>query len=89
MEYLELILGVILTVTYTWLVIRRRRKKSSFFESIFHFDIMIGMIAGLYLVVTSIYSLSNSDNKQLRIENDIELAPQLATKCLCNAGVWC
>jgi hypothetical protein len=58
MEYLELTLGLILTVTYTWLVIKRR-KKSSLFESVFHFDIMIGMIAGLYLVVTSIYSLSN------------------------------
>lgn len=49
MKYLELTLGLILTVTYTWLVIRRR-KKSSFIESIFHFDVMIGMIAGLYLL---------------------------------------
>jgi hypothetical protein len=57
MEYVELTLGIILIVTYTWLVIRRR-KKSSLFESVFHFDIIIGMIAGLYLVITSIYSLS-------------------------------
>lgn len=58
MKYLELALGIILTVTYTWLIIRRRNK-SGFFDSIFHFDIMIGMIAGLYLIVTSIYSLSH------------------------------
>lgn len=58
MEYLELILGVALTGTYTWLVIRRG-KKTSFFESLFHFDIMIGIIAGLYLIITSIYYLSN------------------------------
>jgi hypothetical protein len=58
MDYLELTLGIILTVTYIWLIMRRR-KKSSLLESVFHFDIIIGMIAGLYLIITSIYSLYN------------------------------
>lgn len=58
MEYMELTLGVALTATYTWLVIKRT-KKSSFFESVFHFDILIRMIAGLYLTITSVYSLAN------------------------------
>jgi hypothetical protein len=56
MDYLELTLGIILIVTYIWLIMRRR-KKSSLLESVFHFDIIIGMIAGLYLIITSIYSL--------------------------------
>jgi hypothetical protein len=58
MDYLELALGIILTVTYIWLI-RRRRENSSLLQSVFHFDIIIGMIAGLYLIITSIYSLYN------------------------------
>jgi len=58
MDYLELTLGIILTVTYIWLILRRR-KQSSLLESIFHFEILLGLIAGLYLIITSIYSLYN------------------------------
>jgi hypothetical protein len=56
MEYLELILGIILTIVFAWLLFKNIRR-SSVLNTLFLFEIFIGVIAGVYLIVTSVYSL--------------------------------
>jgi hypothetical protein len=54
MEYFKLIFGIALLVFFVWLTISRHRRTKSFIDSILNFDIILGIIAGLYLVISSV-----------------------------------
>jgi hypothetical protein len=56
MEYIKLILGLGLTVTFIWLLMKNS-KRTSFISALFRLDTILGLIAGVYLVSTSTYSL--------------------------------
>ena len=56
MEYLKLVVGLVLTIVFIWLL-RRNFKKSGFIPALLRLDTIGGIIAGLYLAVTSIHSL--------------------------------
>ena len=55
MEYFKLIAGVVLLIVFIWLFLRIKERKG-FISKIFYLDIMIGIIASLYLIVTSVAS---------------------------------
>jgi hypothetical protein len=56
MEYIKLILGIILILVFSWLLIRNL-KRSGFMNALLRIDTIGGIIAGFYLVITSIGSL--------------------------------
>jgi LPXTG-motif cell wall-anchored protein len=56
MEVVYLMLGIALLVVFGWLL-ARNRKRSGFIHAVFRIDIVLGLVAGLYLVVTSLNSL--------------------------------
>jgi hypothetical protein len=56
MEYVNLIAGVGLTATFIWLLLKNS-KRTSFINALLRFDTVFGLIAGVYLVFTSTYSL--------------------------------
>jgi hypothetical protein len=56
MEYIKLILGLGLIVTFIWLLIKNS-KRTNFINALLRFDTILGLVAGVYLVSTSTYSL--------------------------------
>jgi general stress protein CsbA len=56
MEYIKLFCGIGLLVVFTWLLLRNSVRKG-FIHSLFRLDIAMGMIAGGYLVITSIIAV--------------------------------
>ena len=56
MEYIKLFSGIGLFIVFTWLLVRNSRRKG-FTHSLFQLDTALGMMAGGYLVITSIISL--------------------------------
>jgi hypothetical protein len=56
MEYLKLILGIGFLVSFTWILVRNSKRKG-FLHSLIRIDTILGLVAGLYLVVTSTISL--------------------------------
>jgi hypothetical protein len=56
MEYFKLLLGIGFTIVFTWAFFRNS-KKSGFVPSLFSLETMIGLIAGIYIVIISINSL--------------------------------
>jgi hypothetical protein len=56
MEYFKLILGLGLTVTFIWLLMKNS-KPTSFINALLRVDTILGLVAGVYLVLTSTYSL--------------------------------
>ncbi len=56
MEYFKLILGLGLTVIFIWLLMKNS-KRTSFLNALLRLDTIIGLVAGVYLVFTSTYSL--------------------------------
>jgi Mg2+/citrate symporter len=56
MEYFKLILGLGLTVTFIWLLMKNS-KRTSFVNALLRVDTILGLVAGVYLVFTSTYSL--------------------------------
>lgn len=55
MEYMKLILGIGLLAIFTWLLIRNG-KRSGFIHTLFRIDTILGIVAGLYLIITSVHS---------------------------------
>lgn len=53
---MQLISGIALLAIFTWLLIRNGRRKG-FIHTLFRIDTIIGILAGLYLVATSVHSL--------------------------------
>jgi hypothetical protein len=56
MEYIKLIFGIGFIATFTRLLLRNRNR-SGFIHTLFRIDTLAGMVAGLYLIFTSIHSL--------------------------------
>ena len=56
MEYIKLILGVVLIIAFTWILFRNS-KRSGLLHALLRIDTVLGMIAGLYLAITSVHSL--------------------------------
>ena len=56
MDYTRLILGIALLAIFTWLLIRNS-KRSGFIHMLFRFDTIVGMVAGLYLIISSVHTL--------------------------------
>ena len=56
MEYLKLILGLGLTVTFIWLLMKNRRR-TNFINALLRVDTILGLVAGVYLVFSSTYSI--------------------------------
>ena len=56
MEYVKLLLGIALLVAFTWILIRNS-KRTGILHSLIRVDTIAGVIAGLYLIFTSLNSL--------------------------------
>ncbi len=56
MEYTKLVLGIIFIVAFT-LVLYKNIKRSGLLHFLLRIDTVIGMFAGVYLVITSLHSL--------------------------------
>ena len=56
MDYTRLILRIALLAIFTWLLIRNS-KRSGFIHMLFRFDTIVGMVAGLYLIISSVHTL--------------------------------
>ncbi|MBA4054110.1 MAG: hypothetical protein C0490_05305 [Marivirga sp.] len=56
MDYMNLVLGVILMTVFIWLLYRNRNR-SGFIQSWLAIETIVGIIAGVYLVFTSVHSL--------------------------------
>ena len=56
MGYVKLIIGIGLILVFTWLLVKNF-KRTGFINALGQFDTMVGIIAGVYLVIASIGSL--------------------------------
>jgi hypothetical protein len=56
MEYIKLILGIGLFAAFSWILVKNSRR-SGLLHSLLRIDTIVGMVAGLYLVFTSVQSL--------------------------------
>jgi hypothetical protein len=56
MEYVNFIMGVGLFVAFTWIFVRNR-KRSGWLHALLRIDTITGIVAGLYLVLTSVHAL--------------------------------
>ena len=56
MEYFKLIFGLALTATFIWLLLKNS-KRTNFINALLRVDTILGLVAGVYLVFTSTYSL--------------------------------
>lgn len=56
MEYLKLILGIMLTASFIWILVKNSRR-SGFIHALLRIDTIIGVVAGVYLIFTSAYTL--------------------------------
>ena len=56
MEYTNLVLGIVLLITFVWILIKNSNR-TGILHAILRIDTMVGVVAGLYLTVSSIISL--------------------------------
>lgn len=56
MDYLKLSLGIILLVAFVF-VLQKNSKRKGFVNALSFPDTLLGIVAGLYLVITSIVAL--------------------------------
>jgi hypothetical protein len=56
MEYFKLILGIVLLVAFTWILVKNSNR-TSFIHALLRIDTLLGLVASVYLVFTSAYSL--------------------------------
>lgn len=56
MDYLKLSLGIIVLVAFVF-ILQKNSKRKGFANAIFLPDTFLGIVAGLYLVITSIIAL--------------------------------
>lgn len=57
MDYLKLFLGISLTLVFTW-ILMKNIKRTGFLHSLLRIDTVLGVVAGLYLVINSIISIT-------------------------------
>jgi hypothetical protein len=56
MEYLKLFAGIILFSSLAWIFLKIRKRKG-FLNALFEIDTMIGMAAGVYLIVSALQGI--------------------------------
>jgi hypothetical protein len=56
MDYMKLISGIVLLAVFTWILVRTSKRTGSL-HMLTRMDTIVGVIAGLYLVITSVKSL--------------------------------
>jgi hypothetical protein len=56
MDYTKLIAGIALLGIFTWILLKNS-KRSGFIHALFRIDTLLGMVAGCYLIYTSVHSL--------------------------------
>jgi hypothetical protein len=56
MEYMKLILGILFLIAFS-VILAGNSKRSGFLHGLFRIDTIIGIVAGLYLIVTATISL--------------------------------
>jgi len=56
MEYVKLVSGIGLMIVFGWILLRNM-KRSGFMHSLLQIDTVLGIVAGLYLSITSAISL--------------------------------
>jgi hypothetical protein len=56
MDYFKLVAGLLLLIAFGWVMLRNG-KRTGFLHAFFAFDILLGLMAGLYLVITSVASI--------------------------------
>lgn len=56
MDYIKLVSGIGLLVVFTWLLFRNKDRKG-IIHVLFRLDTVLGLIAGLYLIINSTISL--------------------------------
>ena len=56
MELFKLIAGFSLVAIFAWLIYRTRNAKGVL-NNIFKFDMIVGIVAGIYLIVSSVGSI--------------------------------
>jgi hypothetical protein len=57
MDYLKLVSGIALLIIFSWLLVKNTKRKG-FMNALFQIDTFIGIIAAIYLIVTSTASLA-------------------------------
>ena len=53
MEFIKLLLGLGLLIIFTWILVRNLKRKN-LLHSLLRVDTLLGIVAGLYLVLSSI-----------------------------------
>ena len=56
MDYIKLIFGIGFIIVFIWLLVRNS-KRSGFINALFSIDIILGLVAGVYLIFTSVHIL--------------------------------
>ncbi len=56
MEYVNLMLGIVLVVAFTW-ILRRNSKRSGLLHSLLRIDTLGGIVGGTYLIFAAVFSL--------------------------------
>ena len=56
MDYIKIIAGFALLIIFSWLLIKNSKRKG-FMDALFQIDTILGIVAGLYLIITSVTSL--------------------------------
>ena len=56
MEYFKLMSGMVLVVVFFW-ILSKNSKRTSFLHAVIRVDTILGIVVGLYLVLTSVNSL--------------------------------
>ena len=56
MEYIQLMIGILLILIFSWLLVKNLKRKG-FMNALLRIDTIGGIIAGFYLIITSIGSL--------------------------------
>lgn len=55
MEYWKLIAGIALIITFGWFL-RKNSKRYGMAKALISIDIILGLLAGLYLVISSVFA---------------------------------
>lgn len=56
MEYLKLIAGILFIVAFGWVLLKNKERRGSI-HALFGIEIILGLVAGAYLIITSVISL--------------------------------
>lgn len=56
MEYIQLFTGILLLLVFSWLLVKNF-KRSGFMNVLLQIDTIGGMVAGVYLVISSVVAL--------------------------------